>query len=80
MFSRGCQLACRIFLLKSMLSVSTRGFFGPAPAAPLPPFLPAAPLAAAPGPPLAAPLPPSFLALKADLSAWRTMSCVPAVS
>ena len=66
-FSLGCQLACKIFLLKSRVSSCIASLRPPGRAAPfLTPFL-------APGGG-----PPIFLALKADLSACRTTS--PSVS
>jgi hypothetical protein len=59
-YSRGCQLACRIFLLKSRASTCT------CPSPTLGPFF----IGGLPGSG-----PPTFFALNADLSACRTMSC-----
>jgi len=60
-YSLGCQLACRIFLLKSRVSTCT----WPSPT--LGPFLRGC-FTPASGPPI-------FFALNADLSAWSTISC-----
>ncbi len=61
-FSRGCQLACKIFLLKSSVS---RAMFSLNPLLGRPFFAPA--LLPGSGPPI-------FFALNADLSACNTTS------
>ena len=60
-FSLGCQLACKIFLLKSSVSIAM--FSRRPPGRPF--FMPI--LLPGNGPPI-------FFALNADLSAWSTMS------
>lgn len=65
-FSRGCQLACKIFLLKSSVSVCIASRSPPGRGPFLSPFLPAGT--------------PIFLALKADLSACNTTSFDESVS
>src|SRR5262245_58894528 len=75
--SNGCQLMCKIFLLKSIWSASVSlRIRCPWPAAGLPalepPFLP--PLAMGLVDELMGVGTPTFLALNADLSAWSTTS------
>src|SRR5271170_2041193 len=74
--SKGCQLKCRIFLLKSMESTSKAflvSALGGGVALPPPPLAGLAPLAAAAF--FAAAI--DFLALKADLSACNKISFPP---
>jgi len=65
-FSRGCQLACKIFLLKSSVSVCIASRSPPGRGPFLSPFFPGGT--------------PIFLALKADLSACNTTSFDESVS
>lgn len=61
-FSLGCQLACRIFLLKSNVSICIASLSPPGRGPAFAPFF------------MPGSGPPIFLALKADLSACRTTS------